>query len=517
MHRSNSWSLFAPRKDLISRSEMRHSRRGITLMEVLISIGVLSVGLLGLASLLPVARFFMADGSKYDHTAVMGQRALKDLEIRRELIDPSNWFAPAANGQFLEVCPETTTASSPPYGPATYHGAYNLNWFNVSPIATIPAAPFILDPMACAYPDNLLANGGTGAASGTGQLGTSGSFAPTFFPPSAYSLDMVNGAFASPALVRITVPRQNGVITSAFAFGPARFASPMSFGQAQKIFQSTDDLVFDFPSDQAQRPTQAPPSVIVSGSTADVKYATSNGDYSWFTVIDNMQRPWNPGKDGVWGTTGDDNGDGVPNDVGEAGWPLSDDVALWKTSGGELWHVWVVVIQKRNLQLVPTAADAIPPERMCYCDMLSAPWPPPAGATGISIQNNAGLGGGDCLLSVPASLSSSPEWLNVKVNQWIMLSAFPNLGTLASPVRGQLCMVQWFRITAVGDVIELPGNAGFQRSVTLSGPDWNPYRFFDALGVPPTTGVSGMNFLTAYATIVDGACGVIDATIEQGE
>lgn len=500
--------------------------RGITLMEVLIAMFVLLIGLLGVFSMLPVAKSYMSDSAKYDAVSAVGQRALRELEVRRELMTPTNWYCPDGLGSCTWVCPRENNGGVP--GLPSYNFLFSTQTANTG---DIPAAPFILDPLGCAYPDNLAAN------NGNFQVG------PTDFPPVAFSLDQVGGSQAAPGLSRVTIPRDNQTYPAigptaigfykdgafvppanpAFAGNPAVQpplffrAAPMSFGQAAKIFQSSDDSIFNRPDDPTRRPA------IASAATSGAAYSTAEGDYSWFAVIDNAQRPWNPGADGAWGNaTVDDNGDGVIDEPAEGGFPGTDDIALWKTSGGELWHVWAVVVHKRNFKL-QVAAGEIPPERMCYCDFLNAPTPVnTATAQGQAVINNAGMGGGDCLLSISSSTASSPDWLNVKVNQWIMLSAFPNLSSsLTTPIKSQLCAVQWFRISAVGEIVAIPGSgstpAGWQRSVTLAGPDWNPYKFFDALGVPPTTGFSGADFQTAYATIVDGACGVFEATIEQGQ
>ena len=50
-------------------------RRGISLMEVLISIFVLSIGMLGVAALIPVGRFSIVETSKADRGAACGQAA----------------------------------------------------------------------------------------------------------------------------------------------------------------------------------------------------------------------------------------------------------------------------------------------------------------------------------------------------------------------------------------------------------------------------------------------------------
>ena len=65
-------------------------RRGVTLMEVLISIFVLSVGLLGLAALLPVGRFAIVQTAKHDRSGACGRAGLRDLKVQR-MLDYTNW------------------------------------------------------------------------------------------------------------------------------------------------------------------------------------------------------------------------------------------------------------------------------------------------------------------------------------------------------------------------------------------------------------------------------------------
>jgi Tfp pilus assembly protein PilV len=60
-------------------------RRGVSLMEVLISTFVLSVGLMGLASLLPLGRFAVVETNKADYSGACGRAAMRDVEIRRML------------------------------------------------------------------------------------------------------------------------------------------------------------------------------------------------------------------------------------------------------------------------------------------------------------------------------------------------------------------------------------------------------------------------------------------------
>ena len=61
------------------------ARRGVSLMEVLISTFVLAIGLLGLASLIPVARLAVVETGKCDRGAACGRAALREIKIRRML------------------------------------------------------------------------------------------------------------------------------------------------------------------------------------------------------------------------------------------------------------------------------------------------------------------------------------------------------------------------------------------------------------------------------------------------
>ncbi len=71
-------------------------RRGITLLEVLISIFVLAVGLLSVASLVPVASFQVQRAHIDDVKALVGQQAARDVRVRA-CLRPDYWYY--ANGK----------------------------------------------------------------------------------------------------------------------------------------------------------------------------------------------------------------------------------------------------------------------------------------------------------------------------------------------------------------------------------------------------------------------------------
>jgi type II secretory pathway pseudopilin PulG len=104
-------------------------RRGISLLEVLAAIGVLSIGLLGLAALLPIGRYTISEATKADRAGNCGRAALRDIIIRR-MLDYHNWYDLAQKKYVRDP---------------TYNG--NKPWYdqNGSPTQYLPAS-FVIDP-----------------------------------------------------------------------------------------------------------------------------------------------------------------------------------------------------------------------------------------------------------------------------------------------------------------------------------------------------------------------------------
>jgi len=67
------------------------ARRGISLLEVLISMFVLLVGLVGVAALIPAGRKEMLEGGKSDRAAALATGALHDLKVRG-VLNPTSWY-----------------------------------------------------------------------------------------------------------------------------------------------------------------------------------------------------------------------------------------------------------------------------------------------------------------------------------------------------------------------------------------------------------------------------------------
>ena len=69
-------------------------------MEVLISTFVISIGLLGLAALLPVGRFTIVETGKADRAGACGRAGLHDVKIRR-MLDSNNWSNAPTTSSFV--------------------------------------------------------------------------------------------------------------------------------------------------------------------------------------------------------------------------------------------------------------------------------------------------------------------------------------------------------------------------------------------------------------------------------
>jgi len=68
----------------------RMARSGISLLEVLISMFIILVGLLGVAAMLPVGRLEIAAANQADRSGNVARAAFRELKVRR-LLDPRNW------------------------------------------------------------------------------------------------------------------------------------------------------------------------------------------------------------------------------------------------------------------------------------------------------------------------------------------------------------------------------------------------------------------------------------------
>jgi hypothetical protein len=96
-------------------------KRGISLLEVLFSIFVLSVGLLGLAAMVPVGKHQVTEASHADRGTAIGQAAFRDMKIR-DMLDPVSAFVidPLAVTRNVAQSTPDSEYGVFPHGPANF-------------------------------------------------------------------------------------------------------------------------------------------------------------------------------------------------------------------------------------------------------------------------------------------------------------------------------------------------------------------------------------------------------------
>src|SRR6476469_3248159 len=71
-------------------------RRGLSLTEVLISMGILTLGLLGVASVFPVGSYYMQKAEISEKGSAIAQSVFSDL-MARGMLNPRAWYVMIPN------------------------------------------------------------------------------------------------------------------------------------------------------------------------------------------------------------------------------------------------------------------------------------------------------------------------------------------------------------------------------------------------------------------------------------
>lgn len=214
-----------PRREehtLRARGMRRSARAGISLLEVVFSIGVVMIGLGGIAVLIPFAGVQANKGLVTDAAARRGRDAVREFHVRGMAnYNAWRWYDPTA-GNFLPV---TTTQ-------------------------ILSGNSFCIDPRFISR--------GTNAATHTRRNG---------FP---FIADMY------PVGTLLEMPRIT--LTPSMAVAPTFFMGQL---QADEVFTGSDDLVFDLPTDRTLGPLQ---NFSLSSTLAPLK-RNATGAISWMATI----------------------------------------------------------------------------------------------------------------------------------------------------------------------------------------------------------------------------------------
>lgn len=450
-------------------------RRGVTLLEVIVSMAVLVVGLMGMASLIPLGRLEMAEGDRLDNTSTLGRSAFRDLAVRGYL-NPQMWAHPVSG---YRVAESTNRAN--------YDGSTGYAFNGVSREQLPPFAPLVIDPLMLAprYQQEGV------NASGLSEAESKHRERCQVFP---YRIDGAGSGWPDetmPRFARATLRTYPVTASQRMAQSPAHL---MRFDLASRVFRSSDDLVIDVPLDRVRRPVQvfaqsalldqgtskvtAYDGVISENSVEQVAYRKFRGDYSWFFIVEpNLAERYS---DNAF----------MPNGAGLYGSPYDT----------YSYRVWVVVCNKRDFRDTSTmdlARDRAVGERCVWIDFMD--------------RYTARLRVSDVV-----DEGTALRILDVKSNQWIAAISYfenPLLG-------GKQYVMEWFRIVNAADrPSQVPGTSDWFREVSLAGRDMSSsgtssvgLRLISAQGSYsyPDVGTPSLN---AWGIIIPGVRGVYEKSM----
>ena len=420
----------------------------MSLTEVLIAMGILTLGLLGVAAVFPVGSFYMARAEQHDLGSQLAQTAMNDL-VTRGMLDPRSWFV-------MTPGPTSAAIGDPNYTFASADGAYaphntalpiaRPNSFTrpfvdalsagqtvaksgALPQASIPVvlskqfgSAYVIDPMGVAAIQQT-----QGASAGNRIMYGFPSAACMAYPTQQTWSYYTNSAWDS---WRTTVgpkppslPLQLAWPIRRVTFRQSSTGYNLDKVMAAELCQMKDDLSYDFPN-RDDRPATAAYEMSTDKTVPLVR--PWRGDYSWIATV---------------APSTDEARDRIP---------FSTESVICDVS--------VVVLHKRTIPGNFTGATAD------YPDLSS-----PERSVAASVVST-GLNGGELLLrDTGDGLVSGDAFKNLKSGYFIMLCGpHPN----SSPSAPRFVLL-WYQVIAVDSSLgSIITDSTKQRLVTLRGPEW---------------------------------------------
>lgn len=427
-------------------------RRGISLTEVLIAMGIMTVGLLGVASLFPVGSYYMQKADIANNGSAIAQSVMSDI-VTKGWLNPAAWVVtiPAnvavvgqtfpSDAQYAPVTHPITTAIlnanrgkfARPFALALQDA---LNQPTASTDATLIAkqfgAAYVIDPLgisALSFPNgNLPTQQASHIPAGT-------------FPASTYTSFAYYGSY--PGWANTAWSPWLG--TSANAPGPwawpirrVTFQQPSTGWQmdeplARQYFNTNDDLTTDFPPRTDRPPSQNWDIAAIGGQRTPLA-RQSTGNYSWIvTVVPTT----NAARDG-----------------------------MARDPEGFSYDVSVVVFYKRVL---PRDVTALYTDVGAQLPAFSNALAENERAVRASVVST-GLNGGEMLLTDFGDDPKKSAFDSLKPSEWMLICGpHPNSSTTDPRF-----VFNWYQVLAIDK--EGTGVSSFdprtQRIVTLRGPQW---------------------------------------------
>jgi hypothetical protein len=434
-------------------------RAAISLTEVLIAMGILTVGLLDVASIFPVGGWYMQKAENADRGAAIAKSVMSDL-VARGMLNPQSWFMEVPNaavgtgtspnyyftgidGKYAPV-PQpanknvTAATFTRPFAESLSQGLNQTN--DPVVLAKQFGSAYVVDPLFAA------------AASST--VSSSNNIAAYPFPAAAY------GRFPWPSSTYYGTAgwdpwrastsgtnAKNGDKTWPIRRVTFQQASgwPLDKALAESLSRVSDDLAVDLPARDDRPATQSWETSNASGSIVPLARQWT-GDYSWIATV---SPPTNAARDGM------------------ARNPESFE-----------YDVSVVVFYKRPLPLtVPTSftdtVNASADERVVGAKIMSTG--PNGGELLLTdLVNDAGVSD-----VTDANGKNVSPFDGLKVGQWIMLCG-PHPNSSKSEPRFVLKWYQVLSIEGANTKLNSYGTADppasstepDHRVVAVRGPEW---------------------------------------------
>jgi hypothetical protein len=488
------------------------ARRGITLLEVLVAMLVLTIGVLGMAAIIPLGKLELAEGDISDNSSTVGRWAFRELSVRGYL-RPEMWADPETGATVIG----TTNGTAERYSltPTNCGRIYTSRAIVERRAMLPPYVPIVIDPLMLA-PQNF----GATVPNSTDLQGPeqANRRACSVFP---YSLseearqnagDLPEGKDNCPVMPRFTLRTMPPSFT-----GPNPIRYTMRYDLASRIFRGTDDLNITLPDNDyrfdpvqqfAVNPnladnnskflvtdgqiisTTSAVTLKAAGTVDGALYRKYLGNYSWFYIVE-------PSLSEMFVPT-PDNGSlaMIPRTSGPYG----------SVPTTRQYRVWVVVCQQRDTRPLPDSTLVLPGEngmgeRMVWVDFLDR------GTVRLRVSG---------IKSESAALKA----LELRTNQWIAV-----LGRYEEPAldsmdnsKGQKRMryvMEWYRVTGVADRPEPVRDTGvWYREATIAGRDFFGlgFNFFDDDNYAYEDGDS-FDPPTGWGVLVKGTRGVYEKTI----
>jgi len=431
-----------------NRASMNSRRNGVTLLEVLLSIGVVFIGLMGAVSLFPVASFQIKEGVKHERAALLGKRAFREFKILG-LKNTERWVerdsVPTTSGTQVRVFGDLSRVDDPDIRPADRP----LRLGRIDRLRSNFA--HCIDPRGVASrtlpglgnPPNNLTNG-IGSVFHPGLTAAHPITSATVDEPFSNQNEFFFAANTFPTPIVLNEVSQE-FLGSGGEVQPWLYAIPRisldSRGSlplltvsetADLICGLEDDLEFAMPTVSNTSPTQ---NFISTANSAPMKRFAS-GEYSWFAIVV-------PKLESV---------------VAPAG--------IMQRAPSQLADVWIPIVYQR------TFANWNPSD-------------PASAGESVAVVNfvDQGIGREIELVGNPSSASSAIG--KVKVGDWIMLRQPVQLAAGVTTMHDSMYdNIAWYRVIGIDDDIQaspstptyppLPFGAGKQAQLlTLAGPDFN--------------------------------------------